>query len=118
MHPIGQRRCRGYIVLLFLSSLLVCLPEVLGQRLPVRIYTTADGLWSSAISYLTCDSHGFIWLCTRDGRKHCDAYRYFNAFLRLLRFGAAFITLALVPGAAKGQKYQLRHYGVADGLAH
>jgi ligand-binding sensor domain-containing protein len=78
MHPIGPRRSRGYIVLLFLSSLLVCLPEVLGQRLPVRIYTTADGLWSSAISYLMCDSHGFIWLCTRDGLSRFDGYRFVN----------------------------------------
>ena len=61
---------------------------------------------------------GFIWFCTPDGLSRCEVPPYVNVLLRLLGFAAAFITLALVPGAAKGQEYQLRHYGVADGLAH
>src|SRR5216110_119630 len=31
---------------------------------------------------------------------------------------SALITLSLVPLTADGQQYQLRHYGVVDGLAH
>ena len=61
---------------------------------------------------------GFIWFCTPHGLSRCEVPPYVNVLLRLLGFAAAFITLALIPGAAKGQEYQLRHYGVADGLAH
>src|SRR5436305_1040310 len=39
---------------------------VRAEHLPIKIYTTADGLWSSSISYLMRDSHGFIWFCTRE----------------------------------------------------
>ncbi len=48
------------------------------ERLPVRLYTTADGLWSSAINYLMRDSRGFIWLCTRDGISRFDGYGFVN----------------------------------------
>src|SRR5215467_3608076 len=51
---------------------------VRAERLPVRLYTTADGLWSSAINYLMRDSHGFIWLCTRDGISRFDGYGFVN----------------------------------------
>src|SRR5438132_871729 len=52
------------------------------ERLPIRTYTTADGLWSSAINYLMRDSHGFIWLCTRDGLSRFDGYRFTNYKIR------------------------------------
>src|SRR6267154_6062330 len=87
-------------VILFLSSRFTSLPEILRQRLPVRIYTMVGGLWSSAINYLIHDWHGSIWLCTRDRLSCSAASPRFSLFLRLLRLGAAFITLVLVPGAA------------------
>ncbi len=46
------------------------------ERLPVRIYTSADGLGSSFISYLMRDSHGFLWVCTRDGLSRFDGARF------------------------------------------
>src|SRR2546425_9579895 len=51
---------------------------VRAEHLPIKIYTTADGLWSSSIRYLTRDSHGFIWFCTRDGLSRFDGYRFVN----------------------------------------
>ena len=51
---------------------------VRAEHLPIKIYTTADGLWSSSISYLMRDSHGFIWFCTRDGLSRFDGYRFTN----------------------------------------
>lgn len=52
------------------------------ERLPVRLYTTADGLWSSSINYVMRDSRGFIWLCTRDGISRVNGYRMRGALLR------------------------------------
>src|SRR5215831_3664811 len=74
------KRCdrRGLIIFLFLA-LLVLLPQgTLAQRLPLKTYTTADGLWNSAVSYIMRDSHGFLWFCTRDGLSRFDGYRFVN----------------------------------------
>ena len=48
------------------------------ERLPMRLYTTADGLWSGFIHHMVRDSHGFIWFCTRDGLSRFDGYRFTN----------------------------------------
>src|SRR5947207_15273867 len=61
-----------------LLFLLTLSPIALAEHLPVRVYTTADGLWSSAVSYLIRDTRGFIWLCTRHGLSRFDGYRFIN----------------------------------------
>jgi PAS domain S-box-containing protein len=53
----------------------VALPMRAAQ-LPVKSYTTADGLGSSYVSSLMRDSHGFIWFCTRDGLSRFDGSRF------------------------------------------
>ncbi|MDX6382619.1 MAG: hypothetical protein QOK48_192 [Blastocatellia bacterium] len=40
------------------------------------MYTSADGLGSSFIDYLTRDSRGFMWFCTRDGLSRFDGARF------------------------------------------
>ena len=45
-------------------------------RLPVKIYTSADGLGSSFVDYLMRDSRGFLWFCTRDGLSRFDGSRF------------------------------------------
>src|SRR5436190_1389678 len=62
----GLLRHRGYIFLLLLSSVLAASSTMRGERLPIRLYTTAEFLWSSSISYLMRCSHGFIGFCERD----------------------------------------------------
>jgi hypothetical protein len=50
-------------------STLICLslvPRVIAEHLPVRIYTSADGLGSGFVDNVMRDSCGFMWLCTRD----------------------------------------------------
>jgi signal transduction histidine kinase/ligand-binding sensor domain-containing protein len=49
---------------------------VCAERLPVRIYTSADGLGSSFINSLMRDSRGFLWVCTRDGLSRFDGSRF------------------------------------------
>jgi signal transduction histidine kinase/ligand-binding sensor domain-containing protein len=65
-------------ILSFLCGML-CLSvtvAVRAERLPVRIYTSADGLGSNFISFLMRDSHGFMWFCTRDGLSRFDGSRF------------------------------------------
>jgi ligand-binding sensor domain-containing protein len=50
--------------------------SIAAERLPVKIYTSADGLGSSFVNYLTSDSHGFMWFCTRDGLSRFDGTRF------------------------------------------
>jgi ligand-binding sensor domain-containing protein/signal transduction histidine kinase len=64
---------------------LICVPAFLltfslfvarAERLPVKIYTSADGLGSSAAFNLVRDSRGFVWICSRDGLVRFDGYRF------------------------------------------
>ena len=47
----------------------------LAERLPIKSYTSADGLGSSFVNYLMRDSRGFMWFCTRDGLSRFDGTR-------------------------------------------
>lgn len=60
-------------------SWLTCLAftvNVRSERLPIKIYTSADGLGSSFVNYLMRDSRGFMWFCTRDGLSRFDGSRF------------------------------------------
>lgn len=46
------------------------------ERLPVKIYTSADGLGSGFINFALRDSRGFMWFCTRDGLSRFDGSRF------------------------------------------
>ena len=50
--------------------------SVWAERLPVKTYTSADGLGSSAIFHITRDPRGFLWVCSRDGLIRFDGYRF------------------------------------------
>ena len=60
----------GLCLLLMASSLLYA------ERLPLKIYTSADGLGTSAAFHLVRDARGFIWLSSRDGLVRFDGYRF------------------------------------------
>jgi ligand-binding sensor domain-containing protein len=69
--PVGCSRRVALLALLF------CFIGVTkAERLPVKIYTSADGLGSSAAFSLVRDPRGFIWLCSRDGLVRFDGYRF------------------------------------------
>lgn len=46
------------------------------ERLPVRLFSSADGLGSSFVDFLMRDSRGFLWFCTRDGLSRFDGARF------------------------------------------
>ena len=46
------------------------------ERLPVRTYTTADGLAHDRVKRIVRDSHGFRWFCTPNGISRFDGERF------------------------------------------
>jgi ligand-binding sensor domain-containing protein/two-component sensor histidine kinase len=52
--------------------------SVSAEQLPVRIYTTADGLPRDLILRIVQDSHGFLWFCTADGLSRFNGYEFTN----------------------------------------
>ncbi|MBV9304006.1 MAG: hypothetical protein JOY62_11250 [Acidobacteriaceae bacterium] len=65
-----------------LAVAITAAPLLESARLPVRAYTTADGLASNRINRIVRDSRGFLWFCTRAGLSRFDGYQFTN-------FGAA-----------------------------
>jgi ligand-binding sensor domain-containing protein/signal transduction histidine kinase len=59
------------------ACLLFCIAAC-GEQLPVRIYTTADGLAGNTIDRIVRDSHGYLWFCTREGLSRFDGYQFQN----------------------------------------
>lgn len=47
-----------------------------GAQLPIRLYTTDDGLPSNAVFRIVRDSSGFLWFCTREGIARFDGYQF------------------------------------------
>src|SRR5713101_7701637 len=46
------------------------------ERLPLKFYTTTDGLPHNEINRIVRDSRGFLWFCTRDGLARFDGYTF------------------------------------------
>src|SRR5882672_753928 len=59
-------------ILLILSSL------VGAERLPIKTYTTADGLAQNSVNRIVRDSRGFLWFCTDEGLSRFDGYAFTN----------------------------------------
>src|SRR5499426_3458460 len=60
------------LVMLAMSSL------TRAERLPIKAYTTVDGLACNNINKIVRDSRGFIWFCTADGLSRFDGYSFTN----------------------------------------
>src|SRR5678815_1507314 len=48
------------------------------EQLPIRTYTTADGLARDRIYKIVSDPSGFLWFCTYDGLSRFDGYEFVN----------------------------------------
>ena len=48
------------------------------ERLPLRAYTTADGLAHNTVNRIVRDSRGFLWFATDDGLSRFDGYTFTN----------------------------------------
>ena len=69
-----RRVMRPQLFVLLLAS------AVAGQaeKLPLKIYTAADGLAHNAVNRIVRDSHGYIWFCTSEGLSRFDGYEFHN----------------------------------------
>ncbi len=72
--PKNLRRWRGLTSTLLAAVSFACLHVVplLAERLPVKTYTTADGLQRDNVYRIRRDSRGFLWLCTSEGVSRFD----------------------------------------------
>jgi ligand-binding sensor domain-containing protein/two-component sensor histidine kinase len=61
-----------------LFLLLLAVLPLLAERLPVKLYTTADGLGRNRVHRIVPDSRGFIWVATAEGLSRFDGYRFVN----------------------------------------
>ncbi|HKG14572.1 MAG TPA: two-component regulator propeller domain-containing protein, partial [Pyrinomonadaceae bacterium] len=66
-------------LLLYVCLALLCAAAgARAEQLPVRAYTTTDGLARDFVSRIFQDSNGFIWFCTTEGLSRFDGYRFTN----------------------------------------
>lgn len=75
-----NRKC-GQNLRSFFPILLVWLlaaATIQAERLPIKIYTSADGLGSGFVDSIFRDSRGFMWFATRDGLSRFDGSRFVN----------------------------------------
>jgi ligand-binding sensor domain-containing protein len=61
---------------LLLALTLGALTYVRAERLPIKSYTTADGLAHNNIHRIVPDSRGFLWFCTFGGLSRFDGYSF------------------------------------------
>ena len=66
------------LVWLLIASVAAVSNPTQAERLPIKTYTTVDGLASNAINRIVRDSRGFLWFCTSDGLSRFDGYTFTN----------------------------------------
>ncbi|HMG35898.1 MAG TPA: two-component regulator propeller domain-containing protein [Blastocatellia bacterium] len=74
--PGSTRRLVVYQSVHALAFVLFCSAVVCSEQLPIKHYTTADGLPVDIVERIKRDSHGFLWFCTRDGLSKFDGYQF------------------------------------------
>ena len=75
MNPIAHKISCAFCAFLWL---LTFLRPVHAEQLPVKIYTTADGLARDRVHKIVADPHGYLWFCTNDGISRFDGYEFTN----------------------------------------
>jgi PAS domain S-box-containing protein len=48
------------------------------EQLPIKSYTTAEGLARDSVNRIVQDSRGFLWFATPEGLSRFDGYRFIN----------------------------------------
>jgi ligand-binding sensor domain-containing protein len=61
-----------------MSVPLILVGNTMAERLPIKTYTTADGLARDQVNRIVQDSKGFIWFCTSEGLSRFDGYKFTN----------------------------------------
>jgi signal transduction histidine kinase/ligand-binding sensor domain-containing protein len=75
--PLMCRSGRTRLALLAIGCLAVAV-DVAAERLPARVYSTANGLAHNRVKQIVQDSRGFLWFCTADGLSRFDGAQFIN----------------------------------------
>jgi hypothetical protein len=82
--PAAANRLKGCISkFCFRCSVLILLMLAFaatsqGEILPLKKYTTSDGLAQDRVGRIVRDSRGFLWFCTGEGLSRFDGYQFKN----------------------------------------
>jgi signal transduction histidine kinase/ligand-binding sensor domain-containing protein len=72
----GRKFCLSFA--LALASLTFTQTAVDADTLPLKSYTTSDGLAHDRVDRIVRDSRGFLWFCTAEGLSRFDGYEFKN----------------------------------------
>jgi signal transduction histidine kinase/ligand-binding sensor domain-containing protein len=73
--PHSAYRRRAGQAVLVLAAWTLAVPAA-GERLPIKVYTSAEGLAHDRVKRIVRDSRGFLWLCTLMGLSRFDGERF------------------------------------------
>jgi ligand-binding sensor domain-containing protein/signal transduction histidine kinase len=65
-------------IILIAAPLTAAIFAVFAETLPIRAYTTVDGLAHDHVNRIYRDSRDFLWICTDDGLSRLDGRRFVN----------------------------------------
>ena len=68
----------GRPVIAFFILLFIAVAQSRAEQLPIRTYTTAEGLARDQVYKIVTDPRGFLWFCTTDGLSRFDGYEFVN----------------------------------------
>jgi ligand-binding sensor domain-containing protein len=71
-----QDKRAGHHLMWVLTWLVLAMGVVQAEQLPIKTYTTADGLAQDSVNRIVRDSRGFLWFCTREGLSRFDGYQF------------------------------------------
>src|SRR5262245_24293511 len=63
---------------LVLSIILASYICAVSEQLPVKTYSTGNGLVHNRVMRIFRDSRGFLWLCTAGGISRFDGHKFVN----------------------------------------
>ena len=75
---LAQAGGAGPTLMRLLGVAMLAATSAPGVELPVKLYTTADGLVSNRVGPVFSDSRGFLWFGTEDGLSRFDGSRFVN----------------------------------------
>ena len=78
MNRLSRNRKAIRIFAICCGLLLVCLLTAKAEMLPIKTYTSADGLIYDGVYRIYQDSRGFVWFATPVGISRFDGYRFTN----------------------------------------
>jgi ligand-binding sensor domain-containing protein/signal transduction histidine kinase len=73
-------RANKWLLSIGITLLLLCTfaQFARSEQLPLKLYTTADGLARDGINRIVRDSRGFLWFATHEGLSKFDGYQFIN----------------------------------------